>query len=80
LDFILELNNLPQSIKKIIFHKKSIHNKELNCLPNFVEFIQLPKEYGKKILRLPLELKTIRCSKNYKFVNDFANYYVEYFD
>ena len=35
--FDLELNNLPTLIKKIIFNKMSDYNKELNCLPKFVE-------------------------------------------
>ena len=38
--FNLELNDLPTSIKKIIFDKESKYNNELNCLPKFVEQIQ----------------------------------------
>ena len=41
-NFNLELNDLPNSLKKIIFYRYSKYNKELNCLPKFVEHIQLP--------------------------------------
>jgi hypothetical protein len=75
--FNLELNNLPNSIKKIKFSKSSKYNKELNCLPKFVESIQLPKYYDKRILNIPSRLKKIICSKNYKFINDFDSYNVE---
>ena len=83
--FDLELNNLPTSIHKVIFsgcYNESFneYNRELNCLPNFVEFLQLPQEYNKKILRFPSSLKTIKCSKSYKFLSDFSNYNVEYYD
>ena len=35
--FGLELQNLPNSIKKISFYYDSKFNKELNCLPEFIE-------------------------------------------
>ena len=74
--FNLELNNLPASIKKIIFNEYSKYDIELNCLPSFVEYLQLPK----KILQFPMNLKTINCSKNYKFLSDLSNYNVEYYN
>ena len=75
--FNLELNNLPTSIKKISFDINSHYNKELNCLPNFVEIIKLPRNYNKKILKIPKKLKKIICSKDYKFIKDFDNLNIE---
>ena len=69
-DFDLELNNLPNSIKIIIFFGFN-YNKELNNLPNSLEYLELPYEYNKKISNIPKSLKTIKCNKNYKFINDF---------
>jgi hypothetical protein len=67
-DFDLELNDLPQSIKKIIFNSYNyIH--ELNCLPSNIEYIQLPENYKKEIIKYPNKLKTIKCSNKYKFIN-----------
>ena len=74
-NFNLELNNLPNSIKKISFDYYSEYDKELNCLPEFVEYLELNKKYNKKIKKFPLNLKTIKCSKNYKYINDFENKY-----
>ena len=78
-EFNQKIENLPISIQKIIFSTHSDYNIELNCLPNFLEFLQLPEKYDKKILNLPKELKTIKCSKNYEYLNDFAGYDVEYY-
>ena len=44
-DFNLELNNLPNSIKKIKFNISSKYDKELNNLPKFLELLELPKNY-----------------------------------
>ena len=44
--FNLELNNLPNSIKKIKFYKESNYNKELNNLPKFLELLELPECYS----------------------------------
>ena len=71
--FNLELNDLPTSIKKIIFIEQSNYNKELNCLPKFVEQIQLPENYNKEIKNLPNKLKTIICAGNYKYINNLNN-------
>jgi hypothetical protein len=70
--FDLELNNLPSSIKKIIFDNQN-YDKELNNLPSSVEYIRLPIFYKKKILNIPKNLKEINCSENYEFINDFSN-------
>jgi hypothetical protein len=67
-DFNLELNDLPQSIKKITFYS-NYYNKELNCLPLNIEYIQLPQTYDKEIIKYPNKLKTIKCSNKYKFIN-----------
>jgi hypothetical protein len=40
--FNLELDNLPNSIKKISFNKEGKYNKELNCLPCGLKILQLP--------------------------------------
>ena len=74
-NFNLELNNLPTSIKKIIILNNR-YNWELNNLPNSIEYIQLPIFYDKKILNIPSKLKVIKCSKDYKYINDFINYQV----
>ena len=71
--FDLELNNLPSSIKKIIFNKYTGYNKSLNNLPNSVKILILPLNYNLKISNIPLKLKTMTCSKNYKYMNDFVN-------
>jgi hypothetical protein len=55
--FNLELNNLPSSIKKIIFDENSNYNKELNCLPNGLEELELPEKYDLPIKNIPNGLK-----------------------
>jgi hypothetical protein len=71
--FSLELNNLPSSIKKISFYKKSKYNKELNCLPCGLKILQLPVKYNCQIKNIPNRLKKLICDKNYSFINDFSN-------
>ena len=71
--FNLELNNLPNSVKKISFSKYSDYDKELNCLPEFVKYLELPINYKKKIKKLPLNIKTIKCDEEYEFINDYKN-------
>ena len=66
--FNLELNNLPTLLKKIIFNKDSKYNKELNCLPKFVEQIQLPIHYNKQIKKLT-NFKTPRSNHESKVTN-----------
>ena len=64
--FNFELNNLSSSKKVII--KNDIYDHELNCLPNNLEYLQLPMCYGydKEIKKYPNQLKTIICHKYYK--------------
>ena len=69
----MELNNLPTSIKYIEFCNTG-YNKQLNNLPNSVEYIELNCKYNQKILKIPKNLKTLKCSKNYEFISDFNNY------
>jgi hypothetical protein len=76
-NFNLELNDLPSSIKKIIFHNQSKYDKPLNNLPKNVELLELPDEYKIPIINIPQELKKIFCSKDYKFIDDFSNFNVE---
>ena len=79
-NFNLELNNLPSSIKKILFYKNSEYNKELNCLPNFVETIKLPINYNKKISKIPSGLKKLICHISYKYINDYNDINIEKYD
>ena len=67
----MELKNLPNSIRKIIFHKEMHYDKNLNSLPDSIEFIRLPIRYDKKILVLPKSLKVIQCHHYYKFIDDY---------
>ena len=80
LNFNLELNNLPNSIKIIKFHIGSDYNRELNNLPSSLEYLELPKDYSLKIKNISKGLKNIKCSKDYKFINDFASYKVETYE
>ena len=76
-NFNLELNNFSTSIVKIIFHEYCDYNKELNCLPNSVELIQLPKKYNLLIVNKPKKLKKIICSNNYIYLKNLKlNYEV----
>lgn len=63
----LELNNLPNSIKKINL-KEVLIPIILDNLPESVEHILLPKFYELEINKLPSNIKIIECNKNYKFV------------
>jgi hypothetical protein len=75
--FNLELNDLPSSIKKIIFNKRSYYNKSLNNLPKAVELLELPSKYNLPIINIPQKLNKIICSKDYKFIDDLTNFNVE---
>ena len=44
-------------------------------MPEFVEYLELGKNYDKKIKKFPLNLKTIKCNKNYKYIDDFKDKY-----
>ena len=77
-NFNLELNNLPNSIKKIVF-KNEDYNQKLNCLPNSIELIELPIEYKLKMDKISNNLKKIKCSKNYEFITDFVNIEIDYY-
>jgi len=74
--FNLELNNLLNSIKKIII-KNEHYNKKLNCLPDSVELLELPYYYKLKINKIPKGLKKIKCLYKYKFINNYANVEIE---
>jgi hypothetical protein len=73
--FNLNLDNLPSSIKKIIFDKNDyyMYNEKLNCLPNQLEILQLPANYIYQIFPIPKSLVKVICSKYYKFRNDFSD-------
>ena len=65
------MNNLPTSIKKLVINEHSNYDKDLNCLPYYIEELQLNKSYNKRILKIPQNLKKIICHKNYLYKNDF---------
>jgi hypothetical protein len=75
--FNLELNDLPSSIKKIVFDKHCDYNIPLNNLPKGLELLALPYNYEIPITNIPQGLKKIICSKYYKFIDDFSNFIVE---
>ena len=60
LNYNLELNNLPNSIKIIRFNIDSNYNLELNNLPKSLEILQLPKTYNKEIKNLSINCKIIK--------------------
>ena len=68
----LNLDNLPNSIKKLYI---KYYHSELNNLPNSVEYLEL-NDYKLKIKKIPKKLKTIKCNKNYKYIDDFKDYEV----
>ena len=70
----LNLDNLPNSIKKIYIEE---YAAEINNLPNSIEYLEL-KYYNFKIKKIPKNLKTIKCNKEYKYINDFKDYEVIY--
>lgn len=78
--FVLELINLPNSIKKVIFSENSVYDKSLDNLPNSVEYLKLPQEYILKIKKFPKNLKKIVCVENYPYIDDFKNYEVETYE
>ena len=55
-DFDLELDNLPSSIKKIIFNKHCCYTKSLNNLPNSISLLILPEKYNLKIANIPVKI------------------------
>ncbi len=54
-------------------------NLTLNDLPNSIKFIKLHKFYDKPLLNIPINLKTIKCHKDYKFIENFTNLNIEYY-
>ena len=68
----LNLDNLPNSIKKLYIED---YEKELNNLPNSIEYLEL-NNYELKIKKIPKNLKTVKCNKEYKYMDDFKNYTV----
>jgi hypothetical protein len=51
------INNLPNTVKRIIFLCESIFNTELKTLPDCLEILNLGKSYTKKLNNLPPSLK-----------------------
>ncbi len=56
------------------------YSKELNNLPNSLEILELPEKYLYPISNIPLGLKIISCSKDYKYIGNFADYKVESYE
>lgn len=67
--FNIPINNLPNTIKKIIFEPKGMfqYEHELNNLPDSVELLQLPSNYILEITKFPPNLKKIICDKYYPY-------------
>jgi len=78
--FVLELINLPNSIKQVIFSLDSQYDESLDNLPNSVEYLKLPQDYLLKIKKFPKNLKKIVCVEDYEYIDDFKNYEVETYE
>lgn len=52
INFNLDLNDLPSSIKILSFDSESNYDKDLNNLPQSLEKLYLPKGYMKKIINI----------------------------
>ncbi len=50
----------------------------LNDLPNGIKFIELSVDYNKPLLNIPINLKTIKCSKDYEFIENLTDLNIEY--
>ena len=74
--FNLELNNLPNGIKKIVFCILT-YDHVLNCLPNSVEYLHLSRNYEHKLEKIPKNLKKIFCTKKYKYTEHLINNGIE---
>ncbi len=67
------MNNLPNSIKKITFNQESNYDCKLDNLPNSVEYLELNKNYSHPIQKIPSDLTIIKCSSQYKYINNLNN-------
>lgn len=56
-NFNLDINDLPSSIKKIKFYQTGLYDKELNNLPNFLEYLELLNIQTKYIIFLQIKKK-----------------------
>lgn len=45
----------------------------MDNLPNSIKFIELSRDYDKKIINMPINLQIIKCDINYKFAWDYYN-------
>ena len=73
--FNRDLSNLPNGLKYLSFIKYSPFNQSIDLLPDSVETIYLPKEYTKKINKLPLNLKRLVVSENYPYTKELLDKY-----
>lgn len=71
--FDLPLDNLPSQLKSLnIFNY--VYNQKLNNLPNSIKYIRLNEHYDHPILSIPTNLQTIKCHRNYKYLNLLKKY------
>ena len=72
-----QVNNLPTSIKKLVFDIHSLYEQDLNCLPDYIEELQLNMYYRQRILNIPSNLKKLICYELYPHKDDFSMCEVE---
>ena len=48
-----------------------INDDTIIFAPNFIESIKLPRNYNKKISKIPLKLKKLICHDKYIYINDY---------
>jgi hypothetical protein len=63
-NFNLELNDLPSSIKIILFDSYSFYYKELNNLPKSLEKLYLPEKYDREIKNINPNCQIIHHKSN----------------
>lgn len=69
------LDNLPNQLKKLKLCDKfkCKHIKNIDNLPNSIEFIELNYNFNGRIRNIPNKLTKVKIKSNYKFQSDFAN-------
>lgn len=66
------LNNLPNSLKYLDIQNID-YDEKLDNLPDSIEIIQIEINYSHQIKKIPKNLREIKCSKYYEFLDDFLN-------
>lgn len=70
-------HNKSFSVDKIIINNFN-YNQELNCLPEYLEYLKLPYNYEIKLSKIPKNLKILYCHQKYRWKHNFKNYIKEY--